>query len=421
MSESTKDAQTGEKSIERLLAAGKLAQQTKENYVTRIRAYLRLVGKTPDEFVAGVKRHPKRFEEEFVKFIGRVSKESAPSTTAFWRDSLRRFLEINRVKGVDWDYVNQFLPKVRKSGQDRAPTVEEIRKLVSVADLRMKCVILFLCSSGARIGSAEYLRWGDVLEVEAEDKKLAKVMIYKGEPEEYAAFVTPECWEYLMRYKEVREKVGEKITPSSPVFIQEVNKRRFSQSQVRPVGVKTLKNQLGELMNHMGVRSALVERATYTSYEFKQAHGFRKFFKTRMEMSGVKPIITEMLMGHAIGVSGSYMKPTHEEMIEEYTKAIDNLTIIEGQREKVDVKTELKTQLLLVAGLKEEEIRKLDLSKTSDEEFQQMVRERLLGTMANNGNRQRVIPSSQAKEFIAQGWEYVAQLPDSEVVVKLPS
>ncbi len=359
-----------ETSIAKLLAAGKLAPQTKENYILRIRAYLRRVAKSPDQFIREVKRNPKKFEEEFVKFIGEVSKRSAPSTTAFWRDSLRRFLEINRVGGVDWEYINQFLPKATKSGQDRAPTLEEIRKLVSVADLRTKCVVLFLSSSGARIGSVEYLRWKDVQEVELEGRKLARVVIYRGEPEEYSTFVTPECYEILLRYREMREKVGETIEPSSPVFVQEVNKRRFDQNKVRPVGVKTLKNQMGELLNHMKMRATLVEKENYRSYEWKQRHSFRKFFKTRMEMSGVKPIITEMLMGHTIGVSGSYMKPTEKELLEEYSKAVDNLTIIETTGGKQSIKNEFRKELLLVAGFKEEEIKKMDVDKIADGEFQ---------------------------------------------------
>jgi integrase len=314
-------------SIATLRASGKLAPQTKENYILRIRAYLRRMGESPDQFIQTVSRDPKAFEEDFVRFIAEVSGSSATSTTAFWRDSLRRFLEINRVKGVDWDYVNQFIPKVRKSGLDRAPTLEEIRKVVSIADLRTKCLVLFLSSSGARIGSVEYLRWRDVQEVEFEGMKLAKVTIYKGEPEEYDTFVSPESYEYLLKYKEVREKVGEVITPSSPVFVREVNKRRFDQSKVRPVGVRTLKNQMGELLNQMKMREKLTDTKNYRSYEWKQRHSFRKFFKTKMEMSGVKPIITEMLMGHALGVARSYMKPTLAEMVEEYSKAIDNLTI----------------------------------------------------------------------------------------------
>ena len=376
---------------------------------------------SPDQFIQAVNRDPKAFEEDFVKFIAEVSKSSASSTTAFWRDSLRRFLEINRVKGIDWDYVNQFIPKVRKSGQDRAPTLEEIRKVASVADLRTKCLILFLTSSGARVGSIEYLRWRDIQEVEFEGMKLAKVTIYRGEPEEYDTFVSPECYEYLLKYREVREKVGEVIISSSPVFVREVNKRRFDQSKVRPVGVRTLKNQMGELLNQMKMREKLTDTKNYRSYEWKQAHGYRKFFKTRMEMSGVKPIITEMLMGHTIGVSGSYMKPTQDEMASEYVKAVPNLTILGAVGEKADRNGELKRQILLkVGGYSKEEVDKLDLADMEDAKIQKLVKERLLGATANNGSRQKVVPISEIETYLTQGWEYVAALPNEKAILRLP-
>jgi integrase len=413
-----------ESSIAKLLAAGKLARQTKENYVLRIRAYLRRSGMSPDQFAREVKRHPKKFEEEFVKFIGEVSKESAPSTVAFWRDSLRRFLEINRVTGVDWNYVNQFLPKVRKSGQDRAPTAEEIRKLASVADLRTKCLILLLCSSGARIGSVDYLRWKDFQEVEVDGKKLARATIYRGEPEEYSTFVTPESWEYLSRYREMREKVGEKVTPSSPVFIQEVNKRRFSQNKVKPVGVRTLKNQLGELMNHMGMRSTLMEKENYRSYEFKQAHGFRKFFKTRLEVAGVKPLVIETLMGHSTGVSSSYFKPTDKELLEEYAKGIKELTVFKSEETVTQnmILTAFNKQFLANSGYTEEEIAKLgDLSQLSPQKMQELIREKQMRALGLNGNHQKIVAMNELEDLVAQGWDFVTALPDNKAVVKLPS
>ena len=318
-----------EASVARLLAAAKLSPQTRENYVLRVRAYLRRLGQTPDEFVRRVGEDPKWFEEGFIAFIGEVSKTSASSTTAFWRDSLRRFLEINRVKGVDWDYVNQFLPKVRKSGMDRAPTIDEVRRLVSIADLRTRCLILFLVSSGARIGSVEYLSWRDFEEVLWNKRRLAIVTIYRGEPEEYVSFVTPECWKNLLRYRQRRNEAGESVAPSSPVFVWEARGKGLDGGKVWPADVRALKNKLGRLINSTGMRSTLVAKENYKTYEFKQAHGFRKFFKTRMELSGVRTIITEMLMGHALGVSGSYMKPTLAELLGEYSKAIRSLSVLE--------------------------------------------------------------------------------------------
>ena len=117
---------------------------------------------------------------------------SSSSTTMSFRDSVKRFLEINRVETVNWSYINEFVPSAKKAGQDRAPTSDEIRRMIDVSDLRMKCLVLFLCSSGARIGSVSYLRWRDVEEVGAGGEKFAKVTIYRGEPEQYVSFVVPE-------------------------------------------------------------------------------------------------------------------------------------------------------------------------------------------------------------------------------------
>ena len=57
-------------------------------------------------------------------------------------------------------------------------------------------------------------------------------------------------------------------------------------------------------------------------YEFQTDHGFRKWFKTRCEISGMKSINIEVLMGHSIGISDSYYKITEDELLREYLKAI---------------------------------------------------------------------------------------------------
>ena len=61
-------------------------------------------------------------------------------------------------------------------------------------------------------------------------------------------------------------------------------------------------------------------------HEWKAAHGFRKLFKTITEQY-MRPINVEILMGHNIGVSASYYKPKEHEVLEDYLKAADHLTI----------------------------------------------------------------------------------------------
>jgi hypothetical protein len=41
----------------------------------------------------------------------------------------------------------------------------------------------------------------------------------------------------------------------------------------------------------------------------------------------MKPINIEVLMGHSVGISDSYYKPTQTELMEDYLKSVDALTV----------------------------------------------------------------------------------------------
>jgi hypothetical protein len=62
-------------------------------------------------------------------------------------------------------------------------------------------------------------------------------------------------------------------------------------------------------------------------HEFKTGHGFRKYFRTQAEQARISSAMIELMMGHSLGVSSSYIKPTEEAMFQEYQLAIDYLTI----------------------------------------------------------------------------------------------
>ena len=51
-----------------------------------------------------------------------------------------------------------------------------------------------------------------------------------------------------------------------------------------------------------------------------------KFYKTRTEQV-MRPINVEITIGHNIGISGSYYKPTESEVLVDYPKAIGLLSI----------------------------------------------------------------------------------------------
>jgi hypothetical protein len=102
-------------------------------------------------------------------------------------------------------------------------------------------------------------------------------------------------------------------------------------------------------------------------HEYKAAHGFRKFYKTRTEQV-MRPLNVEITLGHDIGLSGSYYKPTEKEVLEDYLKAVDLLTINNNQKVLEKQINELKehnkdNEYIIKAKLQEKDEQLLELKK----------------------------------------------------------
>jgi len=85
----------------------------------------------------------------------------------------------------------------------------------------------------------------------------------------------------------------------------------------------------------------------------------------------MKPSIIEVSMGHSLGgVSDSYFRPREEEVLEEYLKAINALTMNDENRLKTQVEvlaaTTRETEEIINAKLTEKD-RELQLMRQRDE------------------------------------------------------
>ena len=61
--------------------------------------------------------------------------------------------------------------------------------------------------------------------------------------------------------------------------------------------------------------------------ELHPCHSLRIFAVTNIQRAKVDKTIREMLVGHFTGFDKSYYKPQDSEILEEYLKAVDSLTI----------------------------------------------------------------------------------------------
>ena len=271
------------------------------------------------------------------------------STQSVALAAIKHFCEMNDII-LNWKKINKFamnsdIPKL----QNRAYTHEEVKQVVDYCDHRIRTMFLVLASTGIRIGAMRHMKIKDLV-----DKgDVYKVKVYPGENEEYITFTTPECKAAIDNYLDFRKRNGELITPDSYLFVQQYNK--FKRIKARPFANKSIDNLLQLWLVNSGVRT--VDPVNPGGYkDVQRLHGFRKFFTKQLVDSKVGPEIREMLLGHNIGLAGAYYKPTEDEMLEEYMKAVDNLTINPENRlrrkvEKLEVE---KTQFDRLAAQIEE-------------------------------------------------------------------
>jgi len=406
------------------------SEQTKENYCIKLRLFLNFAELQVDEFVELAREKPSKVESILLEYVeSRKKDEVSGSTIQMSRDAIKLLLDMNdAAEKINWKKINRILPAARHHGTDRPPTADEIRRLLLHADLKIKCVILLLVCSGIRIGALEYLTWGDLEPIKTGKHEFASLKVYTGEPEEYLTFITPECYEALLEYRKSREDAGEKVTKKSPLIAITMNERKIaagSSAVARFVNSKVIRNKLGLLWKETGLRNdeemdnpARGGKAATGKHEFKQAHGFRKFFKSECERL-VKSIYVEMMMGHSTGVTASYMKPRIEDLADEYAKAIPSLTIMKSGRETKG-ESELKRLFLMASGkFTKEEIDQKQLAELPYDELQKVLQERL-DAITTNGKRQIVVPVDEVKNYLPQGYDFHANLENGEVVLKLP-
>jgi hypothetical protein len=81
---------------------------------------------------------------------------------------------------------------------------------------------------------------------------------------------------------------------------------------VTPMTGGAVRQYYNRLLFSIGLRSEKKKRHDFS------VHSFRKWFKTRCEIGGMKPVNVETLLNHSTGISDSYYRPRESELLSEY-------------------------------------------------------------------------------------------------------
>jgi hypothetical protein len=315
------------------------SSEAKRQYPKRLKMlfdYLKLPGSLEEqarEFLEQVRQKNIQWAQDSIMIFldfhkERVRrKELAAGTLKNYYRSAKLFCEMNDLT-LNWKKISKGLPKAKNSSNDRAPTVEEIRKLVEYPDRRIKSIVYAMASGGFRLGAWDYLQWKHVKPItnEKEEVMAAKLVIYANEPEEYYTFITPEAYFAMKDWIRFRSSYGEEITGESWLMrdLWQTTNMNYgakwglatNPKKLQSIAVKRL---LDRALWEQGIRHTLPPGKKH--HEWKGAHGYRKFYKSRAEQI-MRPINVEVTMGHDLGLSESYWKPTEHEVLEDYLKAV---------------------------------------------------------------------------------------------------
>ena len=316
--------------------------------------------------------------------------------------------------------------------EERVPTKEELKRTFLSGDKKTRAACVLVAQSGLRIQSlGDYegkdgLTVADLPEMKIDnetitfERKPTMIVVRKEISKarhQYFTFLGEEGSEYIKDYLEERMREGEKLTAKSPIITPKLRMKPF---------MRTL--NVGDNMR-IALRAAGLNWRPYV---------LRCYFDTQLMMAESKGLVLrdyrQFWMGHKGDIENRYTtnkeklpETVIEDMRSAYARSEEFLQTKEKAQANEDkMKESFRKQLLLVAGLSNEEVDKMDLSSVTDEELQGIVRRKLLGgalpvsrdRQLTNCLKQKVVKVEETNAYLEKGWEFVSKLTENTVIVR---
>ena len=318
-----------------------------------------------------------------------------------------------------------------KSSQDtpslkdeRVPIQDELKKIFLSGDKKTRTASVLVAHTGVRLKTIGNYRGDDGLKVKdlPEMKVREEVVEFEAVPtlvvvrsevskagHQYLTFLSEEGCEYLKDYLEMRMRAGEELSAESAVVTPKQRMKPFIRATNVGDAIRT------------AIRKAGFSWRPYV---------LRSYFDTQLMLAESKGLVLRdyrgFWMGHKGDIENRYTtnkarlpETVLEDMRDAYRRSQKFLQTTASSTGEDALRKSFRKQLLLVAGFSAEEVEELDTSM-DDETFQEIVRNRLLGAMVNNGTNQRTVGVDELDDYLSGGWDFVASLPNDRVVIKLP-
>lgn len=281
------------------------------------------------------------------------------STLNIFVAAMFHFFEINDVV-INRRKIKKFRGDNVAKYEYRSYTHEEINSVLKLSDLRGKATVLLMASTGMRVGALPEIKLKHLKKWNIENTKnhIYQITVYASSiKSKYTTFTTPEAAKAIDEYLEYRSRNGDRVKQDpetgnwSPgdsfLLIKNFDKDQqgllgLSSTQIfnLPIQSRSITHAIIETLRKLGKREKLKlleseattkpqRQSAYSKHrnELHPCHSLRIFAVTQMQRAKVDKTIREMLVGHTTGLDKVYYKPQDDEILQEYLKGVDLLTI----------------------------------------------------------------------------------------------
>ena len=293
-------------------------KHTKDCYLSSMRKFKKNLGiESLDKYV---KSNPDA-TADIKRFL--ISLDGSPSKTIHSHISaVKSFLNDNDIPFSEngWKKLRRrgFMPKrIKAETRDKKLTKNQLKRLLNYLDLRGRAQVLFLLSSGARVGESVQLKIVD-LDLESDPPRAYIRSEYtKGGVGARTVFMSYEARDAIQDWLAIKDNMKKR------------NGGTFSKDKVFDwtVGTSTY------LWNRAVEKASLDEKDDKTQRRIYHLHGLRKFFRSQI---GLDVDLTHALMGHTGYLDDAYLRLNEKEIATAYLEAMPNVSIY--QTEDIELK-----------------------------------------------------------------------------------
>ena len=386
--------------------------KTQQTYKAVLRKFEKFVDMDLNDYVT----QDRDFLKEFKAFIS--SLDLTPKTVSLYAITIKMFLKEQKVLKItedEWKRIRKRQEIVNVPlTQDRAPTKTELREILNCLSVKGRALVLFLSSSGARIGETVKISPSDLdLEIDP-PKATIRTSNTKGKRGGRTVRMSYEARDAIRDWLKVKPKLLKK------------NGERFSDEFVFPFLTATAR----QIWNRAIRKVNLDQRDPETKRFLLHIHSLRKYFRTNI---GLDFDLTNALMGHNAYLDESYRRLKQSDIDHAYLSAMKNISVFTAtasRREEV-------LRALAMQGLTVEDVLGafrgeayengvgsggggLGLKVPLDADFILSMEDQEIGKYAlkalrkkllgNNSKLQKVITENELEKYLEKGWRYVNSL-----------